>query len=160
LRSDGELNDVGIDFDTPTLSPRNYRGPVNVSEDSFRRSFPLLPAAATPANTAASSDGGSFAQSGQDRRLTFINASVDRRITTPDRLVHPVSPFVVQAETVIPAALITRIRSDLLGAVAMGRLHLTRVPAFERTICSPSCLSDQMSQEPLQLPAFRLTQRC
>ena len=31
--------------------------------------------------------------------------------------------------------------------------------AFERVIRSPGCLTDQMSQEPLQIPAFRLTQR-
>ena len=70
----------------------------------------------TSTGGAASSDD-AFAQNGQDRKLAFINASVDRRTTSPDRLAKPASPFVVQAGTVIPAALITGIRSDLPGQI-------------------------------------------
>ena len=55
----------------------------------------------TPANAASSSDE-AFTQNGQDRKLAFVNASVDRRTTSPDRLAKPASPFVVQAGTVIP----------------------------------------------------------
>jgi type IV secretion system protein TrbI len=69
-----------------------------------------------PANTVSSSDD-SFTQNGQDRKLLFVNASVDRRTTAPDRISRPVSPFVVQAGTIIPAALITGIRSDLPGQI-------------------------------------------
>jgi type IV secretion system protein VirB10 len=68
------------------------------------------------ANGTMSSDE-AFAQNGQDRKLAFVNASVDRRTTTPDRLVKPASPFVVQAGTVIPGALLTGIRSDLPGQI-------------------------------------------
>jgi type IV secretory pathway VirB10-like protein len=68
------------------------------------------------ANTAVSSDA-SFAQNGQDRKLPFVNASVDRRTTAPDRISRPASPFVLQAGTVIAAALITGIRSDLPGQI-------------------------------------------
>jgi type IV secretion system protein TrbI len=70
----------------------------------------------TPTNTASSPDE-AFAQNGQDRKLLFVNAPVDRRTTSPDRLSRPASPFVVQAGTVIPAALITGIRSDLPGQI-------------------------------------------
>jgi type IV secretory pathway VirB10-like protein len=56
-------------------------------------------------------------QNGQDRKLAFVNAPVDRRTTTPDRLVRPASPYVVQAGTVIPAALITGMQSDLPGQI-------------------------------------------
>ena len=70
----------------------------------------------TPSNATTSSDE-VFSQNGQDRKLAFINAPVDRRTTSPDRLVKPASPFVVQAGTVIPAALITGIRSDLPGQI-------------------------------------------
>ena len=70
----------------------------------------------TPTNTASSSDE-AFAQNGQDRKLLFVNAPVDRRTTAPARLSRPASPFVVQAGTVIPAALITGIRSDLPGQI-------------------------------------------
>jgi hypothetical protein len=45
------------------------------------------------------------------------------------------------------------------AAVKMGWLLLISVPAFERVIRSSGCFPDQMSQEPLQIPAFRLTQR-
>jgi type IV secretion system protein TrbI len=69
------------------------------------------------ANTAASSSDEAFAQNGQDRKLLFVNAPVDRRTTAPDRLTRPASPFVVQAGTIIPAALITGIRSDLPGQI-------------------------------------------
>jgi type IV secretion system protein VirB10 len=67
-------------------------------------------------NTASASDE-TFAQNGQDRKLLFVNASVDRRTTAPDRLSRPASPFVIQAGTIIPAALITGIRSDLPGQI-------------------------------------------
>ncbi|KJC56339.1 conjugal transfer protein TraI [Bradyrhizobium sp. LTSPM299] len=66
-------------------------------------------------NTQATDDG--FAQNGQDRKLAFVNATVDRRTTSPDRVSKPASPYVVQAGTVIPAALITGIRSDLPGQI-------------------------------------------
>ena len=70
----------------------------------------------TPTNAASSSDE-TFAQNGQDRKLLFVNAPVDRRTTAPDRLSRPASPFVVQAGTIIPAALITGVRSDLPGEI-------------------------------------------
>jgi type IV secretion system protein TrbI len=67
-------------------------------------------------DTASSSDE-TFTQNGQDRKLLFVNAPVDRRTTAPDRLSRPASPFVIQAGTIIPAALITGIRSDLPGQI-------------------------------------------
>ncbi|TAJ96787.1 MAG: TrbI/VirB10 family protein [Reyranella sp.] len=65
---------------------------------------------------AAATDEASI-QNGQDRKVAFINAPVDRKTTTPDRLVRPASPFVLQAGAVIPAALITGLRSDLPGQI-------------------------------------------
>lgn len=79
-----------------------------------------LPSATTSnenSKSGAESSDDAFAQNGQDRKLAFVNASVDRRTTSPDRLAKPASPFVVQAGTVIPAALITGIRSDLPGQI-------------------------------------------
>lgn len=57
-------------------------------------------------------------QNGQERKLAFLNAPVDRRTTSPDRLARPASPYVLQAGAVIPAALITGLRSDLPGQIA------------------------------------------
>jgi type IV secretion system protein VirB10 len=53
----------------------------------------------------------------EDRHLAFLNAEVDRRTVAPDRIAAPASPFVLQAGSVIPAALITGIRSDLPGQI-------------------------------------------
>jgi type IV secretory pathway VirB10-like protein len=58
-----------------------------------------------------------MAQNGQDRKLAFVNGPVDRRTTSPDRLARPPARYVLQAGTVIPAALITGISSDLPGQV-------------------------------------------
>ncbi len=58
-----------------------------------------------------------FAQNGQDRKLAFVNAPVDRRTTSPDRIAAPASTYVVQAGSIISASLITGIRSDLPGQI-------------------------------------------
>lgn len=55
------------------------------------------------------------AQNMQDRKLAFVNAAADRRTVSPDRVQEKASPYVVQAGTVIPAALITGIKSDFPG---------------------------------------------
>ncbi|MES0070147.1 TrbI/VirB10 family protein [Mesorhizobium sp. M0074] len=57
------------------------------------------------------------AQNVQDRKLAFVNAEPDRRTVSPNRLAEKASPYVVQAGSVIPAALITGIRSDLPGEI-------------------------------------------
>jgi type IV secretion system protein VirB10 len=53
----------------------------------------------------------------QDRKSAFLNGAVDRKTVSPDRLENPASRYVVQAGAVIPAALITGIRSDLPGQI-------------------------------------------
>jgi type IV secretion system protein VirB10 len=53
----------------------------------------------------------------QEQQLAFLNADVDRRTVAPDRVMAPASPYVLQAGAVIPAALITGIRSDLPGQI-------------------------------------------
>ncbi|MBN9149706.1 MULTISPECIES: TrbI/VirB10 family protein [unclassified Nitrobacter] len=59
-------------------------------------------------------------QSGQPtahKQLAVLNAAVDRRTTSSDRVMPPASPYVLQAGAVISAALITGIRSDLPGQI-------------------------------------------
>jgi type IV secretion system protein TrbI len=58
-----------------------------------------------------------FTQNGQDRKLAFVTASPDRNTTSPDRVAAPVSRYAVQAGSIIPASLITGIRSDLPGEI-------------------------------------------
>jgi type IV secretory pathway VirB10-like protein len=80
----------------------------------------VLPALAAGTDTAASPtppiDAGS-AQNMQDRKTAFLTAATDKRIVSPDRLQAKASAYVVQAGTIIPAALITGIRSDLPGQI-------------------------------------------
>jgi type IV secretion system protein VirB10 len=80
-------------------------------------------AASSGASTIASSQASqsapndAFTQNGQDRKLAFVTASPDRNTTSPDRVAAPVSRYAVQAGNIIPASLITGIRSDLPGEI-------------------------------------------
>ena len=56
-------------------------------------------------------------QNMQDRKLAFLNGPTDKRTVSSDRLEGPASKYIVQAGSVIPAALLTGIRSDLPGQV-------------------------------------------
>ena len=53
----------------------------------------------------------------QERQLAFLSQAVDRRTVSPDRVAAPASANILQAGAVIPAALITGIRSDLPGQI-------------------------------------------
>jgi type IV secretion system protein VirB10 len=53
----------------------------------------------------------------QDRHAAFLGAAADRVTVAPDRVEAPVSPYVLQAGSVIPAALVTGIRSGLPGQI-------------------------------------------
>ncbi|MDK1492950.1 TrbI/VirB10 family protein [Sinorhizobium sp. 7-81] len=57
------------------------------------------------------------AQNMQDRKLAFVNAEADRRTVSPDRVEEKASPYILQAGSVIAAALITGIKSDLPGSI-------------------------------------------
>jgi type IV secretion system protein VirB10 len=56
-------------------------------------------------------------QNMQDRKLAFLNGPIDKRIVNSERLEEPASKYIVQGGSVIPAALLTGIRSDLPGQV-------------------------------------------
>lgn len=66
-------------------------------------SIGLAPQAATP--------------TAQERQVAFLNLAVDRRTVSPDHVAAPASVNILQAGAVIPAALITGIRSDLPGQI-------------------------------------------
>ena len=53
----------------------------------------------------------------QDRHTAFLNGPVDRQTVALDRIMAPASPYLLQAGAVIPAAMITGIRSDLPGQI-------------------------------------------
>jgi type IV secretion system protein TrbI len=56
-------------------------------------------------------------QNTQDRKLAFLKAPAERQIYAPHQVQWPVSPFQLMAGTVIAAALVTGIESDLPGLV-------------------------------------------
>jgi type IV secretion system protein TrbI len=74
------------------------------------------PASNTP-KTAEPSAAGSSDLTLQDHKLAFLNGNVDRRTVSPDSIEATTSPYVLQAGSVIPAALLTGLRSDLPGQV-------------------------------------------
>lgn len=53
----------------------------------------------------------------QDSQTAFLNGPVDRQTVAMDRVMAPASPYILQAGAVIPAAMITGIRSDLPGQI-------------------------------------------
>jgi type IV secretory pathway VirB10-like protein len=73
------------------------------------------PGPAAPSTSAVTA--GSTDLMSQDHKLAFLNGAIDRRTTSPDRIQPAASPYVLQEGAVIPASLITGLRSDLPGQV-------------------------------------------
>jgi type IV secretion system protein VirB10 len=61
--------------------------------------------------------GPSSDQNMQDQKLAFLNGPSDAPTVSSNRLTPAASPYIIQAGTVIPAALITGIESDLPGQI-------------------------------------------
>ena len=72
---------------------------------------------AGPASGGLGSMGQPGATGGQDRHAAFLGTAADRITVAPDRVEAPASPYILQAGSVIPAALVTGIRSDLPGQI-------------------------------------------
>lgn len=113
---------------TPTVDEAEQR---RRAEEEAARTSKVFFQTAPGASTAGAPPGGAILpnltgldltgqpgqQTSQDKQLAFLNAAVDRRTTSSDQVTAPASPFVLQAGAVIPAALITGIRSDLPGQI-------------------------------------------
>ena len=78
---------------------------------------PVTPAPLLDQSALGSNGGGTAQPSEADRKLAFLTAPVERRTTSSDRVQAPASRNVVQAGSVIPAAMITGLRSDLPGQI-------------------------------------------
>jgi type IV secretion system protein VirB10 len=74
----------------------------------------VMPAAADLPGGSPNS-AGSPGVSAQDDKLAFLNGNVDRQTVSPDRVEAPASADILQAGSVIAAALLTGLRSDLPG---------------------------------------------
>lgn len=96
---------------TESRGERNDRNqPVDTRTTTADPNALTQPDAVPPLDTGA-------AQNMQDRKLAFVNAEADRRTVSPDRVKEKASPYVLQAGSVIAAALITGIKSDLPGSI-------------------------------------------
>jgi len=91
----------------PTDQPPQSGGQV---VSGISSGTPAPPATTQPVDAGA-------AQNMQARKTAFLDALTDNRTVSPDRLEAKASPYVVQAGAVIPAALITGLRSDLPGQI-------------------------------------------
>ena len=76
---------------------------------------PLNPFAALPGSAESAGPDEAASQNGQDKKSAFLNAATDTKIYASGRLQTPASPFQVMAGTIIPAAMVTGLNSDLPG---------------------------------------------
>ncbi len=76
-----------------------------------------LPAGLPPPGEAPAATPAAVPQTDADKRQAFLSRANDQRTVSTERLTGPASPSILQAGSVIPAALITGIRSDLPGLV-------------------------------------------
>jgi type IV secretion system protein TrbI len=89
-------------------------GPPAASTGGLETPPALASATATSPPTATA---GATDSNGQDAKRAFLTQTSDKRTVSTDRLVDPASPDVLQAGSVIPAALVTGLRSDLPGQI-------------------------------------------
>ena len=145
VTAEGQSGSIGLDAEQQR---------ANQETEAARTSkvFASTTTSVTPSHTssqetatkATSSSDETFTQNGQDSKLLFVNAPVDRRTTAPDRLSRPASPFVVQAGTIIPAALITGIRSDLPGQItAQVTEAIFDTPTGRAKLIPQGCATDR-----------------
>jgi type IV secretion system protein TrbI len=117
---------------TPNVDPGEQRRSQEIEAARVSKLFADAEARTAPAlsNTAAGTPSSTFAvpaeappidpnavQNMQDRKIAFVNGTTDRHTVSPDRLAEPASRYIVQAGSIIPAALVTGIRSDLPGEI-------------------------------------------
>ena len=79
--------------------------------------MPSLPNLAIATPDAAAPQPADSAQGDQAAKRAFMAQASSQRTVSVERLVAPASPNIVQAGSIIPAALITGIRSDLPGQI-------------------------------------------
>ena len=107
-------------MNTPAVDPEEQR---RLAEEEAARTsrvfFQTAPATAnaTPVPETVGLSLGGQPPAVQNSDIAFLSGPVDRRTVAPDRVMPPASPYVLQAGSMIPAALITGIRSDLPGQI-------------------------------------------
>ena len=105
VTAEGQSAPIGLDGEQQRVNQETEA--ARTSKVFVSTTAPVAPphvASQESATKTAPSSDETFTQNGQDSKLLFVNAPVDRRTTAPDRLSRPASPFVLQAGTIIPAA--------------------------------------------------------
>lgn len=106
---------------TPTVDPEEARR--RAEEEAARLSGVFFQTGPDAGNVAGATTnfaglaGRSDSAGTQDGQQAFLDGPIDRQAVVPDRVTTPASPYILQAGSVIPAALITGIRSDLPGQI-------------------------------------------
>src|SRR3954471_4545354 len=88
-RRDQETEAARISHLFASTNGREVRPPAAAAQGGDRNA---------PSISTTNGDEG-MGQNGQDRKLAFVNASVDRRTVSADRVTKPASPYIVQAGT-------------------------------------------------------------
>lgn len=105
----------------PTMDPAEQQRLAELEaarvSDLFFQTRPGAPTSTGFQMPPAAPVSGLAATTETDPRQAFLTAPIDRRTVAPDRVQPPASPYLLQAGSVIPAALITGIRSDLPGQI-------------------------------------------
>jgi len=105
----------------PTMDPADQQRLAELEaarvSDLFFQTRPGAPASTGFQMPPAAPGSGLATTQETDPRQAFLTAPTDRRTVAPDRVQPPASPYFLQAGSVIPAALITGIRSDLPGQI-------------------------------------------
>jgi len=107
-------------INAPAVDPEEQR---RLAEEEAARTSEVFfqtgptTANAAPAPSLSGLNLGAQPSATQNSDLAFLTGPVDRRTVAPDRVMAPASPYVLQAGSVIPAALVTGIRSDLPGQI-------------------------------------------
>lgn len=78
---------------------------------------PTLPSLAPQGVPAVPESAASASQGDQSGKRAFLAQAANQRTVSVERLVAPASPNILQASSIIPAALITGVRSDLPGQI-------------------------------------------
>lgn len=105
----------------PTMDPAEQQRLAELEaarvSDLFFQTRPGAPASTGFQMPPAAPGSGLAATPDTDPRQAFLTAPIDCRTVAPDLVQPPASPYLLQAGSVIPAALITGIRSDLPGQI-------------------------------------------
>ena len=105
----------------PTMDPAEQQRLAELEaarvSDLFFQTRPGAPASTGFQVPPTAPGAGMAATPETDPRQAFLTGPIDRRTVAPDRVQPPASPYLLQAGSIIPAALITGIRSDLPGQI-------------------------------------------